>query len=86
VPNFSYEDPYLDISVNVVNKAFSVEVSLRENVVLKRDKSISCRAATWSNSVTGVHSDDPSYIVDGLQALLDSFVHDYYRANPKNKQ
>ena len=86
VPNFSYEDPYLDISVNVVNMAFSVEVSLRENVVLKRDKSINCRAATWLKSVTGVHSDDPSYIVDGLYVLLDSFVHDYYQANPKNKQ
>ena len=86
VPDYSYEDPYLDISVNVVNMAFSVEVSLRESVVLKRDKSINCRAATWLNSVTGVHSDNPNCIVDGLQALLDSFVHDYYQANPKNKQ
>jgi hypothetical protein len=86
VPDYSYEDPYLDISVNVVNMAFSVEVSLRESVVLKRDRSINCRAATWLNSVTGVYSDDPNYIVAGLQALLDSFLHDYYRANPKNKR
>jgi hypothetical protein len=86
VPNYSYENPYLDISVNVVNMAFSVEVSLRDSVVLKRDKSIHCRAATWLNSVTGVHSNDPNYIVAGLQALLDSFLNDYYQANPENKR
>jgi len=86
VPNYSYEDPYLDISVNVVNMSFSVEASLRESVVLKRDKSINCRAATWLNSVTGVHSNNPNYIVAGLQALLDSFFHDYDQANPKKKR
>jgi hypothetical protein len=86
VPNYSYEDPYLHISINVVYQAFSVEVSLRENVVLKRDKSINCRAATWLNSVTGVHSNDPNYIIAGLQAVLDSFLNDYYKANPKKKR
>jgi hypothetical protein len=85
VPNYSYEDPYLHISINVVFQAFSVEVSLRENVVLKRDKSTNCRAATWLNSVTGVHSNNPNYIIDGLQVILDSFLRDYYKANPKKK-
>jgi hypothetical protein len=83
VPNYSYADPYLDISINVVDKAFSVEVSLREKVVLKRDGSITCRAATWSNSVTGVHNGDPSLFIDGLQEVLDAFLNDYYKANPK---
>jgi hypothetical protein len=85
VPNYSYEDPYLYISINVVYQAFSIEVSLRENVALKRDKSINCRAATWLNSITGVHSNDPNYIIDGLQVVLDFFLHDYYSANPKKK-
>ena len=86
VPDYSYADPYLFISIHVVNRAFSVEVSLRENVVLKRAKSITCRAATWSNSVTGVHGGDPNSIIDGLQWVLDSFLNDYDKANPKKKR
>jgi hypothetical protein len=83
VPDYSETDPYLYISINVVSQAFSVEVSLREKVVISRAKSITCRAATWSNSVTGVHGGDPNLIIDGLHYVLDAFLNDFHKANPK---
>jgi hypothetical protein len=83
VPDYSETDPYLYININVVSQAFSVEVSLREKVVISRAKSITCRAATWSNSVTGVHGGDPILIIEGLHYVLDAFLNDFHKANPK---
>jgi hypothetical protein len=85
VPDYSIEDPYLAMSIHVVEKAFSIEVSLRENVALRRDTSITCRAATWMKNVTGVHRGDPGIFIDGVQRVLDSFLNDLHEANPKKK-
>jgi hypothetical protein len=79
---FSFVLPYLYIRINVVGKAFSIDVSLKEDVTLKRDASITCGAATWSRNATGVSGDSP-YIIQGLQEILDEFLNDYYKANPK---
>ena len=83
VPTFSYDDPYLYISIHVVDEAFSVEVSLRESVVVKRRRSMTGRAVTWLNSITGVHRGDGNLFLDGLQEILDAFISDFHKANPK---
>jgi hypothetical protein len=85
VPTFSYGDPYLYLSLRVVGEAFSIEVSLRDYVILKRDRKITCAAATWVENVTGVHHGDGSLFIEGLQEALDAFLTDYHKANPEKK-
>ena len=85
VPTFSYEDPYLYLSLRIVGDAFSINVSLRDHVVLKRDRKITCAAATWLKSITGVHHGDGSLFIEGLQEVLDAFLNDFHKANPKKK-
>jgi hypothetical protein len=75
--------PYLYVNVNAVGKGFNIELSLNEQVTLKRDPKISCRAKTWDMCVTGIHQNNSEYIVTSLSELLDYFLNDYYKANPK---
>ena len=75
--------PYFYVTVNVVGRAFNIELSLNEWVKLFRNPSIECYARTWNHSYTGTHGNDPEYIVSSLSALLDEFLNDYYKANPK---
>ena len=75
--------PYLYVRVNVLGIAFNIELNICENVVLLRDKSVKCNSITWDNSTIGFHGRDPEYIVTSLNHLLDKFLNDYYKANPK---
>lgn len=77
--------PNLYININVVGKAFNVELSFLEGVSLVRDPSIKTLARTWSRNSTGTHANDPEVIVSALSKLLDIFLNDYYKDNP-NKQ
>jgi hypothetical protein len=83
VPSFSYEDPYLYLRISVSGEAFSIDLSLRDYVVLKRDRKIACAAATWMNSSTGVHRGDGNVLLEGLQELLDLFLNDLRKVNSK---
>ena len=83
VPTFSYEDPYLFLRLSVVGEAFSLEASLRDYVVLKRDRKIACAAAIWMKNLTGVHHGDGSVFLEALREVLDSFLNDLRVANPK---
>ncbi len=85
VPTFSYDDPYLYLKLSVVGEAFSVDVSLRDYVVLKRDRRITCAAAIWQKSITGVHRGDGRLFIEGLQEILDAFLNDFHTANPGKK-
>lgn len=86
VPTFSYEDAYLYIRVPVVMEAFSVEVSLREVVALKRSGRKAVRAATWMKSVTGVHRDDGRMIKAALQEIIDGFIAEYRASSTDRKK
>ena len=66
-------------------RAFNVTLDIKEQVKLHRDASIECTATTWSQSITGTHGSDPEYIVSALSMLLDDFLNDYYKANPKKQ-
>ena len=75
--------PYVYINVNVVGVAFSISLEIHDMVQLVRDPSIIKTASTWDTSTTGTHGGDPEYIVTALNKLLDIFLNDYYKANPK---
>lgn len=77
--------PFIYVNVNVVGKAFSINLQVNESVVLCRDKNILCSATTWQRVGTGTHEDRPEFIISTLSELLDIFLNDYYKANPKKK-
>lgn len=81
------ETPAVYINVNVVGKAFNVELAIDEWVHLKRiPVAQGCFAVVWDFSITGTHADDGEYIVSAINRLFDNFFNDYYKANPKKKE
>lgn len=75
--------PYLYINVNIVEVAFNVILSINEWTTLSRNPSIECYAVTWQSFYTGTHTNKPEYIVSSISNLLDEFLNDWYKANPK---
>lgn len=75
--------PYLYINVLVLKNAFNIRIELTEKVKIKRLNRIHYAVVTWGTGATGIHGDDPEYIVSGLSSQLDKFLNDYYKANPK---
>jgi len=67
-------------------EAFSVEVSLREVVAIKRNGRKAYRAATWMRSVTGVHRDDGRVIKTALQEIVEGFVNDVLASSAPGKR
>jgi len=78
--------PHVYIAVTVVRMAFNVELCIRELVEIQRKpSSVLCVVSTWYASYTGTHGNDSEFIVSGLSQLLDKFLNDYYKANPKEE-
>ena len=75
--------PYFYVMVNIKDRAASIRVELNEQVTLIRDSSITCSATTWSRGTAGVHSGNPDSIITKVQNLINDFLNDYYKANPK---
>ena len=78
--------PYIYVVVTVVGAAFGVELCVRELVEIKRKPfAVRCMVNTWSAGLVGTHTGDPEFIVSTLSRLLDEFLNDYYKANPKKE-
>ncbi len=75
--------PIILVNVSVVGNAFRVSLEIFEYVILRRDESIECLAFTWNENMLGTHGNNVEYIVTALGELLDEFLNDYYKANPK---
>lgn len=75
--------PYIYININVLGLAFNISFELREPVTILRIPNEFCLATTWDKGFTGTHGNNPEYIVSSIKLLLDKFLNDYYKANPK---
>lgn len=78
-------DPYMKVNVNVVGNAFNVSIEIKEAVKLIRIKNAITVATIYRKSVTGTYGDRSDNIISGLSIVLDEFLNDYYKANPKKK-
>ncbi len=75
--------PGISICITVVASAFNVDLEFLQMVKLRRAPHISCTATTWDANITGTHTNDPEFIVSALSQLVDKFLNDFYKANPK---
>lgn len=84
IPNAKpeYKDGYLYVNINIVGKAFSctVEFKRKVNYVVK-GRTYEILATVWSDSGTGTHGSDTSFIFQHLSDGLDMFVNEYLKAN-----
>ena len=82
--------PSLYINVNVVVReeiefsAANIHVAFKQFVLLKRDPTNACLAATWEagDILTGKPADLIG-VRENVKALIDQFINDYLAANPK---
>lgn len=83
--------PYLYVNVNSVKSnlaptyAFSIEISLKQVVLLVRDLKIRVfAAATWRKGSVGIVGEQKvDSIRDGVKDGVDEFINDYLSVNPK---
>jgi len=82
--------PYLYVNLNIRKTSntslyhANLEIQLIQNVLLERDQSMSCSAATWS--ISGVASggkDKIQTVRDFIKDNMDEFINDYLAVNPK---
>lgn len=73
---------FLCVNTMIVGNAFRVELELVEKVKISR-LDVFYAATTWQNGIIGTHGNDPEYIISALGELLDIFLNDYYKANPR---
>jgi hypothetical protein len=84
--------PYLYINVNPLISekggiaAVSIEISLRDIVVLVRNPTIMTSATTWKRNVTSIVGFNRfNEIRNKVRDLVDIFINDYLAANPKEQ-
>ena len=73
---------FLYVNTMIVGNAFRVKLELKEKAKISRLDAFYA-ATTWQNEMVGTHGNNPEYIVSALGELLDEFLNDYYKANPK---
>ncbi len=73
---------FLSVNTLIAGNAFRVKLELHEKVQISR-LDLLYVATTWQGEIIGTHRNDPEYIVSALGELLDVFLNDYYKANPK---
>lgn len=79
-------DSYLYVRVVVVAEAFSCELQFRRSVEFVGAQNTRYSlpgASTWDRIMSGTHGGQAEYVVGVLDELLDQFLTDYLRANPK---
>ncbi len=79
-------DPYLYVRVLVVQDAFSCGLQFRRGVEFVgagNTRYALSGAPTWERLVSGTHGGRAEYVLGVLDDLLDQFLAEYLKANPK---
>ena len=65
--------------------AYNIEVELRQNVLLERNRKISFSSPTWEEQVTGIVFRDhvEETVKDSAKSLMGRFLDAYLSVNPK---
>jgi len=75
--------PVLNLNIDVSGPVYNINLGVDEMVILFRDKSVNCIATTWNKSALGNHRSDAGVITSDLSKILDQFIDDYQKVNPK---
>jgi hypothetical protein len=82
--------PYLYVNVNIIRNtellvyAFSIELTLEQDVILTRHPQTAIPAATWNSGSVGlVGGARVQSIRDGVKNHVNKFINLYLSANPK---
>jgi hypothetical protein len=87
IPSRKIADEYLSVAVNVLSTAFMVSVRFCRSGIFDGGKTpYLIHAVTWQKNFYGTHSNDPEFIMSGLDARLDSFINEYLMANAKQEK
>lgn len=70
----------LYININVVGRAFGIDLDFRK-IVYDPASDSRYYAASWSTGSTGTHGNDSGYILSNLSKHMDEFMVEYLRAN-----
>ena len=80
----SSEDGSLGIIITVSKEMFNVEIKYaRWALYFVGSKKYVTFATVWSKWEAGLHRNNPEYILQSLDPLLDDFFNDFLKANPR---
>ena len=81
-PKLLGTDSFLYININVVQQAFGISLEFWKKVRDEYSGQI-YSTITWRVMRTGLHGNDPSYIVNAVSQSLDEFLAEFLRVNEK---
>lgn len=74
--------PY--VNIHIVGETFHISVELQRTVnYWANGKEYYTIGGVWNKSSTGTHADRGSFILDGLDELMDEFLNEYLEVNVK---
>lgn len=75
---------HLYVNISVVSQALNIRIDFKRPVLFEVGKKRYRKmASTWCESITGTHGDNPEFIIQSLNELLDMFLNEYLKANSK---
>jgi len=78
--------PIIMVNAHVIGSGFSVMLKIGDSAKIQRVLSpVSSYVTIWELCAYGIHGNDPESIASGLSELIDRFLNDYYKANPKKE-
>ena len=82
--DFSKNETYLYVNVNVTRGAFNNRVEYKRQVDFTTgNRRYLGFSATWHTGRAGTHGRDAAYIMNSLDRALDKFLNEYLKANQK---
>jgi len=85
--------PYLYVSLNALHDstrlffAYTIYISINQEVYLERNPEIRVRAYTWDETIMGLIGEDKvGRIRDKIKDSVDGFIKDYLSVNPKGEK
>ena len=79
--------PLLCVNIHLVENVFCIRLEVIDivHMIRRPDKSGILFATIWKNTSFGKYGYNPQHIISSLSELLESFLNDYYKANPKKQ-
>ncbi len=87
IPMKKRDDGALYINITVVKNAYNLRVEfIRQVYYQARGKLHVKLCVAWGRGHVGTHSDDKSFILEGLSEAVDEFINEFQKANPPAKK
>lgn len=84
-PDEKFLGEYLAINIDVFKMVYVISIEFLRPVLFSVGETVYKQeiVPTWRTENFGTHGNDPEFIIQSLDSLLDKFLNEYLKVNPK---